>query len=59
MVDIRYRERFTTSLSLDRLRQDPKLKGMVLLRKGSRLSVQPVTAAEWAVVLKLAGTTAG
>jgi predicted RNA-binding protein with PUA-like domain len=55
MVDIRYRQTFKTSLSLDRLRQEPKLKGMVLLRKGSRLSVQPVTEAEWAVVLKLAG----
>ena len=55
MVDIRYRQTFNASLSLDRLRQEPKLKGMVLLRKGSRLSVQPVTEAEWAVVLKLAG----
>jgi predicted RNA-binding protein with PUA-like domain len=55
MVDIQHRQTFKTSLSLDRLRQEPKLKGMVLLRKGSRLSVQPVTEAEWAVVLKLAG----
>ena len=55
MVDIRYRQTFKTSLSLDRLRQEPKLKSMVLLRKGSRLSVQPVTEAEWATVLKLAG----
>ena len=55
MVDIRHRQTFKTSLSLDRLRQEPKLKGMVLLQKGSRLSVQPVTEAEWAVVLKLAG----
>ncbi len=55
MVDIRYCETFKTSLSLDRLRQEPKLQGMVLLQKGSRLSVQPVTEAEWAVVLKLAG----
>src|SRR6058998_3156256 len=55
MVDIRYRQTFKTSLPLDRLRQEPKLKGMVLLRKGSRLSVQPVTEAEWAVVVKLAG----
>jgi predicted RNA-binding protein with PUA-like domain len=54
MVDIRYRQTFKTSLSLDRLRQEPKLKGMVLLQKGSRLSVQPVTESEWAVVLKLA-----
>jgi predicted RNA-binding protein with PUA-like domain len=56
MVDIRYRETFRTSLSLDRLRRDPKLNGMVLLRKGSRLSVQPVTESEWAVIVKLAGT---
>ena len=55
MVDIRYRQTFKTSLSLDRLRQEPQLKSMVLLRKGSRLSVQPVTEAEWATVLKLAG----
>jgi predicted RNA-binding protein with PUA-like domain len=55
MVDIRYRQTFTTALPLDRLRQEPKLKSMVLLQKGSRLSVQPVTEAEWAVVLKLAG----
>jgi predicted RNA-binding protein with PUA-like domain len=54
MVDIRHRETFTPGLSLDRLRQEPKLKGMALLQKGSRLSVQPVTESEWAVVLKLA-----
>jgi len=54
MVDIRYRQTFKTSLSLERLRQESKLKGMVLLRKGSRLSVQPVTETEWAIVLKLA-----
>ena len=58
MVDIRYRQTFKTSLPLDRLRQEPKLKGMVLLQKGSRLSVQPVTEAEWAVVVKLAGAKA-
>ena len=58
MVDIRYRQTFKTSLSLDRLRQEPKSKNMVLLRKGSRLSVQPVTKAEWILVLKLAGVQA-
>ena len=54
MVDIMHRQTFKTSLPLDRLKCEPKLKSMVLLRKGSRLSVQPVTAAEWAVILKLA-----
>ena len=59
MVDIRYRQTFKNSLSLDRLRREPKLKNMVLLQKGSRLSVQPVTEAEWILVLKLAGVRAG
>jgi predicted RNA-binding protein with PUA-like domain len=54
MVDIQHRQTFRTSLPLDRLKQEPKLKKMVLLQKGSRLSVQPVTEAEWALVLKLA-----
>jgi len=54
MVDIMHRQTFKTSLSLDRLKREPKLKGMVLLQRGSRLSVQPVTATEWAVILKLA-----
>lgn len=54
MVDIRHRRTFSTVVTLDRLRQEPKLKGMVLLRKGSRLSVQPVAASEWTIVLKLA-----
>ena len=34
------------------------LEKMVLLQKGSRLSVQPVTAKEWAIVCKHAGVTA-
>jgi predicted RNA-binding protein with PUA-like domain len=56
MVDLKYRETFPTSLPLDRLRQEPRLKGMVLLRKGSRLSVQPVSEAEWKVITQLAGS---
>jgi predicted RNA-binding protein with PUA-like domain len=54
MVDLGYREKFPTSLPLDQLRQEPKLEGMVLLRKGSRLSVQPVSEAEWKVITDLA-----
>jgi len=56
MVDLKYREKFRRSLPLDQLRQEPTLKGMVLLRKGSRLSVQPVSAAEWKVITTLANS---
>jgi predicted RNA-binding protein with PUA-like domain len=59
MVDLKYREKFRASLPLNQLRREPRLKGMILLRKGSRLSVQPVTAAEWKVITQLAGSGKG
>jgi predicted RNA-binding protein with PUA-like domain len=52
-VDIKYIRKFSQPVSLDQLRKDPKLKGMVLLQEGSRLSVQPVTPAEWKHILTL------
>jgi predicted RNA-binding protein with PUA-like domain len=54
MVDIKFVRKFPQPLALDQLRKDSRLKGMELLRKGSRLSVQPVTAVEWAHIMKLA-----
>ena len=55
MVDIRLEKIFAQPIGLDVLREVPELKGMELLRKGSRLSVQPVRASEFETVLKLAG----
>ena len=55
MVDIRLVRTFARPLSLDSLRKQPGLKRMELLRRGSRLSVQPVRPQEWAVILALAG----
>ena len=54
MVDIKLVRIFPAPIPLDRLRKEPALKRMELLRKGSRLSVQPVRSEEWALVLKLA-----
>jgi hypothetical protein len=54
MVDIRLESIFDEPLALPLLRQVPGLKRMELLRKGSRLSVQPVTPAEFDIVLGLA-----
>lgn len=45
-------------LSLPQLRESPGLDGLELLRKGSRLSVQPVSAEHWRLILKLAGIKA-
>ena len=50
MVDVRADRRFEHFLALGDLRQVRSLEGMELLRKGSRLSVMPVTAAEWKTV---------
>lgn len=54
MVDIKLVRVFHSPIPLDRLRQEPGLKRMELLRKGSRLSVQPVRPEEWKIVLELA-----
>jgi predicted RNA-binding protein with PUA-like domain len=42
-------------VSLETLREDPKLDGMMLLQRGSRLSIQPVSAAHFKRILKLGG----
>ncbi|MEM9915268.1 MAG: EVE domain-containing protein [Planctomycetota bacterium] len=39
-------------ISLDQIKQEPKLEAMVLVNN-SRLSVQPVTAAEWKTICKM------
>ena len=54
MVDLKFVCKFVAPLGLPDLRDVAALKNMELLRKGSRLSVQPVTKAEFAAVLKLA-----
>lgn len=54
MVDIQLVQIFKMPLSLEELRKIPALKKMELLRKGSRLSVQPATQEEFETVLKLA-----
>ncbi len=52
MVDIRALRK-TRLLSLAELRTHEALSDMLVLQKGSRLSITPVTAAEWAVIMKL------
>ena len=45
----------TKLLPLARMREEPSLATMRLLQRGNRLSITPVTAAEWRAVLKLLG----
>jgi predicted RNA-binding protein with PUA-like domain len=56
MVDVEYVEPFRHPVTLARMREEPRLVGMALLKRGQRLSVQPVMPHEWKIVLEL-GTT--
>jgi len=50
-VDVRWRET-TPLLSLKAMREAPELATMQVLQRGSRLSITPVTPAEWQAVLQ-------
>ena len=52
-VDIKHAQTFAHPVPLPALRDTPALRDMVLLRKGSRLSVQPVSADEWKVIVAM------
>ena len=58
LVDVKL-VRKTRLLSLDELRQRPELADMVILRRGNRLSVTPVTPSEWKAIGKLLARDAG
>ncbi|HVS31130.1 MAG TPA: EVE domain-containing protein [Thermoanaerobaculia bacterium] len=53
MVDIRFVARFPHTVALETLKKTRGLEKMVVTQKGSRLSVQPVTKAEYDIVVKL------
>jgi len=56
MVDVEYVEALPHAVTLARMRAEPRLVGMQLLKKGSRLSVQPLMPHEWKIVLELSET---
>ena len=53
MIDVTALKRIEPIITLDELRRTKGLEKMVLLQKGSRLSVQPVSEAEWKVITAL------
>ena len=56
MVDIKFVEKFDEVLTLAAMQKRKELKGMSLLKRGQRLSVQHVTTKEWNFICKLAGS---
>jgi predicted RNA-binding protein with PUA-like domain len=53
MVDIAFVERFPEIVPLETLKHTKGLEKMMVIRKGSRLSVQPVSKNEYNIVVRL------
>jgi predicted RNA-binding protein with PUA-like domain len=53
MVDVEFVDAFPELVSLEALKADERLDGMLVRKRGMRLSVQPVEAAHFKRVLKL------
>ncbi len=59
MVDLEFVERFKELVPLDALKAAPELDGILVIKKGQRLSVQPVDEVHFRAVLKMAGARRG
>jgi predicted RNA-binding protein with PUA-like domain len=58
LVEVEFVEKFPNFVPLSTLREDPALEGMWLLKKGRRLSVQPVDKSHFKHIVRLgAGKT--
>jgi predicted RNA-binding protein with PUA-like domain len=56
LVDVRYKRHLKREISLNELKEHSGALGdFALTRKGNRLSILPVTAAQWAYILGLEG----
>jgi predicted RNA-binding protein with PUA-like domain len=53
MVDVKATHRFKTPVTRELLKKEPRAKTMMLLQKGSRLSVQPVSEEHFKLVVDL------
>ncbi len=53
LVDVAFKRKLARTISLTELKQQPQLDGFALLQRGNRLSVLPVTKAQWTRILAL------
>lgn len=54
MVEIEFVEKFDEIVSLAKLKENPALDGMLVIKRGMRLSVQPVEKEHFDIVIKMA-----
>jgi predicted RNA-binding protein with PUA-like domain len=52
-VDVQLVQMFQRIITLSQLKKHPQLKSMLVNRRGNRLSITPVTPAEWKTVIAL------
>ncbi len=52
MVDIKFVKEFKKAVTLQEIKENPKLKNMRLIQRGNRLSVMPVEKAEFDEIVK-------
>ncbi len=57
MVDVKLIQKFAEPVTREPLQLSPKTAGMLVLKRGMRLSIQPLTHDEWLAVHELAGAT--
>jgi predicted RNA-binding protein with PUA-like domain len=53
MVDVKFKKEFPRLVTLDEMRHAPGLENLMVIKRGMRLSVQPVSPEEFAIVAKL------
>jgi predicted RNA-binding protein with PUA-like domain len=56
VVDVAFVEKWSSILTLTTLKQSPVLADMLLTKKGSRLSVMPITKNEWEYITTMLKT---
>ena len=54
-VQLQFAKKFKNLVSLQELRDNPKLKDLLVLKKGQRLSIQPVTKEHFEIIKKMGG----
>jgi len=57
MADLKFVEKFPHFVSLDELRQEGRLQGLLVLKRGQRLSVQPVSKEHFELIQKMGHKT--
>lgn len=53
LVDVQFQQKFESVISLDQLRHQAGLEDLWILRKGSRLSITPISLEHWHIILAM------